>query len=346
MSQEKITFISTRGRGMDTELKLIKNGIALAKEDVSFQYFIKNEITDNKAYVEGLKSMKKTLIDNSDHVICMDMSINVKVSGMAKGGKRVLMMAPFNYLHEAMFQKQNNPKAPNKKGAVKFTHVYSTSPFNTELLAKTYNTKNVKIIEGFATPYAHYIADEKVKKEHRELLEFYFPNAKGKKIIAMMLRGKMEPGKEKWFLPKVDWAKFLDSLGDEWFFVTDNPEILELASVLPADKYNNFGYTNRLFAGQKVCAVSDILITNYGLYAGYQASKRQPFYTMPYNNSNYERYIKKNYPELSIDNEQQLLGIVDHATKHVELHREASEYYSYAPDKDIIEDIAKLLSEQ
>ena len=45
MSKATISFLSTRGRAMNIDLKLIQDYLALNLSDVTFEYYLKNTAT-------------------------------------------------------------------------------------------------------------------------------------------------------------------------------------------------------------------------------------------------------------------------------------------------------------
>lgn len=343
MEKVNITFISSRGRGMDEELILIKKELEKTFSDVSFRYFIKQEISNNKAYVSGLKAAKKRICQGTDHIVCMDMSQNLTPEQLPEGIKKVLVQIPFNYVFEAMLRKQLNPDASLKIGAVKFTHVYSTSPFGTELLKKAYDITGVEIIEGYCSPYAYQLAQEEYAKEQREILTRFYPQSKGKKILAI-LNKSAKLGKDNWLREeKVDMESFIRGLGEEWFVVTDCKEIVNLLKKADVSLLKSFGYIHNVMYPHHALAFTDLLLTNYGPYIELQASRRKPSYVINYNNNDLEKYYMENYPELVIDQMDKLMNVATHAKMNEELHQKISDYFSYPPTKPVTDHLCPLL---
>lgn len=342
MSKTKITFISSRGRGMDPELKIIKDSIVTSDIQPQFRYFIKQERTKNVAYADGLKSAKKDLAKGSDHIICMDMSLNVPIKDMPENGKKILLQIPFNYMHEAAFDKQNKPNMANKVGSKEFTHIYSHSPFGTELLKTTYDIDGVEIIEGYCSPVSYQLADEKIAKDNRELLTYYYPESEGKKIFGIYMRGKLSK-KIEWFLENLDPEGFLASLPEDWFFLTDTQEVMELFRRTDITKARNFGYLPQIVQTQAAISFTDILITNQGHFLSYQAARRKPCYTMEYSNTNVDKYMERNYPQLHVKTVDQFMNLIEHAKEYAEIHQKANEFFSYPTTKDVREHLLQLL---
>lgn len=343
MENVNITFISSRGRGMDEELILMKNQLEKDMENVSFQYFIKQEISENKAYVAGLKAAKAALCENTDHIICMDMSQNLTEEQLPAGIKKVLMYIPFNYVYEAMLQKQLDQNAPLKKGAVKFTHVYPCSPFGAEILKTRYNIEGVKIIEGYCSPYAFKLAEEGYAEKEREKLTRFYPQSKGKKILSILTKSA-KPSKDNWLNEDVDVESFIRGLGEDWFVITDSREIVNLLKKADYSLFKSFAYIHNVIYPHHALAFTDLLITNYPPYVGLQASRRKPCYVLNFNNNVLERYFLHNHPELVIDQEDKLMNVVTHAKLNEEIHQTLSVYYSYAPERSMTEHISSLLS--
>lgn len=342
MEKVNITFISSRGRGMDEELILMKNQLEKKMDNASFRYFIKQEISDNRAYVDGLKAAKASLCQDSDHIICMDMSQNLNEEQLPKGIKKILMYIPFNYVYEAMLQKQQNVNAPLKVGAAKFTHVYPCSPFGAEILKTGYNIEGVEIIEGYCSPYAYQMAEEGYAKKEREKLSSFYPQSKGKKILSILTKS-LKLAEDNWLREDVDIEGFIRGLGNEWFVITDSKEIVSLLRKADASLLNSFGYIRNVVYPHHALAFTDLLITNYPPFVGLQASRRKPCYVINFSNNVLEKYFQHNYPELVIDQEDKLMNVVTHAKLNEELHQKVAGYFSYAPEESMTEHICSLL---
>ena len=86
-------------------------------------------------------------------------------------------------------------------------------------------------------------------------MEFYFPQAKGKKILSILLVGqKPEDGSEPVNLfDNFNLKKIMDYIDDDWFVITNNWDLVEISYQLPYQYSSKFGYIkNKISLNDKI----------------------------------------------------------------------------------------------
>ena len=98
MSEKSITFLSNRGAGMNSDLKLVERKLVdiMGDDDFSCRFFLKNERRKNPMAKQGILRAKKEFCQEITNVICVDASLT---RGMGtEEGVKLLLISPYDYL--------------------------------------------------------------------------------------------------------------------------------------------------------------------------------------------------------------------------------------------------------
>ena len=76
----------------------------------------------------------------------------------------------------------------------------------------------------------------------------------------------------------LDLKKFLNEIGDNWFLLTNNINLLEMSGKLPFSYSKCFGYMKGVFGFDNLLYFSDMLVTNSSKHACTFASENKPVY--------------------------------------------------------------------
>ena len=146
MSRATISFLSTRGRAMNIDLKLIQDYLALNLSDVTFEYYLKNTATKVPAANKQLEAARLSFCNNTRNIICMDPSIPVKLSPALPEERRLLTLVPYDYLFNEYLKFTEDPELAHKKTFFRCTHVLSGSPFFSNFLKNFYEFENATFL--------------------------------------------------------------------------------------------------------------------------------------------------------------------------------------------------------
>lgn len=341
MEKKKISFVSTRSRGLTPDLKIVKDYLSKNMEHVEFSYLTINENSDNFMVQRGAKNAKKEYCRTIEDTICVDGSIPIKLAGTAGKGKKILISVPYDYQFKAMSEVSNA-----KKGTFKsFTHVISGSRFGEELFERKYKHPNGVIIKDLVSPFAWDINQESRIKEKREKFERHFPSMRGKKILSIMITGlreEEEPNPYAGF----DWESLFEQLGDDWFVFTNSEDALESAINLNSEYIDKFGFIQKMLDNRDLLYFSDCIVTNSGMYASYFSSKKKPLYCVNYKGNGFERYMKKNYSSMYIESLDQITKLPIAGQEYNGENKRFAEYFSYGLKENPCKVILDLLTEE
>lgn len=307
MESNKISFVSTRNRGLSPDLKFVKDYLADNMKDVSFSYLAVNENSENRWVKKGNKRAKKEYCENVGNAVCVDASLPIKLNKTAQEGSKIIISVPYDYQFKIMNQ-ADSTSFVKKKTFSSFTHVIAGSPFGKELFEKCYNIPNGRIIDNICNPMAWAMNNENEINKRKSMYEKYFPDIKGKKILSILLTGSIKENERNPY-QNFDWKKLLASLGDEWFVFTNNENVLENAAHLSSKYCRKIGFVNKILDARDLLYFSDCVVTNSGMYASYFSSKKKPVYCVKYTGNAFEKYMKKNYSELFLNDLNETVNI-------------------------------------
>ncbi len=297
MAVNKVEFISSHGRGFNTDLKIIKEYLFNNVDDIKFDFFIGKDNAKNPFYAKGVRKARAEFNKSVSNVICMDGSLPAKLNKNFDNTNRILFSVPFDYQFKIGYYLIKNGKFNEKKTFKNFTHIFPGSKFGEELLNQVF-VNDAKIIKDVELPF-NWLVDYGNKKEYfKTKFEYYFPKMKGKKVISIVTNSLKSTNDIKL---KCDLKEFLDRISDDWFVLTNNYSLFNQASQLDEKYTEKFGYVNIFIPLQWVMCFTDCLLTNVGRYATVFASTGNPVYCLNFMKNYFEKYVKSIYPTMFIN---------------------------------------------
>ena len=145
MSKKTISFVSTRGRGLNTDLQLVKDNLMTALPEVEFEYYLNKTATKIPLINTKMEDARRTFCTEAQNIICMDPSIPIKIPSASERERRLLLATPFDYQFNIFMKYHDNPDQPKKQTFLRCTHVMPGSPFT----AKLFHSFNGKIVLPF-----------------------------------------------------------------------------------------------------------------------------------------------------------------------------------------------------
>ena len=214
MNKTTISFLSTRGRAMNIDLKLIQDYLASNLSDITLEYYLKNTATKIPATNKQLETARLSFCNNTSNIICMDPSIPVKLSPALPEERRLLTLVPYDYLFNEYLKFTENPELAHKKTFFRCTHVLPGSPFFSNFLKNFYEFENATFLDDMCLPLAWDITAKESKENVRNSLEYLYPEAKGKKILTILTVNQTTPEEMTELFSDLNLKKFLDEIGD------------------------------------------------------------------------------------------------------------------------------------
>ena len=99
---KKISFVSSKNRGITLDMLVVKDFFRVNDEKVEFKDVVANENAKNSLVKKGNISIRKEYCKNNTDIICVDGSIAGKLPKNAPEGKRVLIATPYDYQFKAI----------------------------------------------------------------------------------------------------------------------------------------------------------------------------------------------------------------------------------------------------
>ena len=144
-------------------------------------------------------------------------------------------------------------------------------------------------IEGVSLPFAYDIGDAKRRENVSELIYYYFPHARDKKILSVIVYGDEEMKRKDW--ETIDVKQWMKELGEEWFVFTNSEILMENAFSMGNQYKKGFGYVNRILPVPDLLYATDVLVTNNGRLASAFSILEKPLYVCRYNKNYFEKYV-------------------------------------------------------
>lgn len=306
MSKKEITFLSSRGRSLSTDLSLVKNYlVGLPGENLWLRYYLNNEMHKNPVAGYGYRRAKKTFCEGMTNAICVDTSLAANLNNLAPEGQRILLAVPYEYQFKNMVRMEEKKKQFRLRTMSRFTHIIAGSPFTAELLKRGYRLEDKELIEGVNLPFAWDTMQPDSRQEMQNRVYFYFPQARGKKVLAVIVYGDEDKKHKDWESFPV--KQFTKNLGEDWFVFTNSEQLMENAFSMSNRYKESFGYVDRILPVPSLLYLADVLITNNGRLAAGFSLQKKPVYACQYNKNYFERYMSLCYPELYFSRAEQLL---------------------------------------
>lgn len=346
MNKNIVSFVSTKGRALNLDLQVIKNHLNSDLPDVEFKYYLNKATTKLPAINKTIDEGKKIFCAEASNLICMDASIPVKIPTATDGQKRLLVATPYDYQFSAFF-KYSNSTLKKKKTFIRCTDVIPGSPFTSKLLKTCYEwDDSVTFWDNIPHPVSWDILQAEKQTSARKRIEFYYPQIKGKKILSLMLYDEPQNKSDDIEIqnPFQDFnlKELMDILGNDWFLITNNKYILEIANQLPYTYSHSFGYTKNIINVNDLLYTSDMLITNSSKNACCFSITKKPIYCLDYAKKFWGKYIRQFYPELYLRSINDILKIPFRKNFFSKELENFSHEFSYAPEKNPFDVIGQL----
>ena len=309
MKDTTISFLSTRGRGMNIDLKLIQDHLASAFPDTTFDYYMKSTATKVPAANQQLEKARLSFCTNAKNIICMDPSIPIKLSSATPEERRLLTLVPYDYLFNEYLKFIEDAELPHKKTFIRCTHIFPGSTFFRNLLKNFYEFENTVFLDDVCLPLAWDITSKESKETIRSKFEYLYPDAKGKKILTILTVNQTVPEEMQDLFSDLDIKELLDKIRNDWFIITNNINLLDRINRLPFSYTECFGYMKGVFGFDNLLYFSDMMITNSSKHACTFASANKPIYYLNYGKKHFGRYMKQFYPDLYLETAGELTTI-------------------------------------
>lgn len=341
MNKKEITFLSSYGRGLSNDLALVKDYIvAQSSDEFMFRYYLNNEKHQNPLVAHGYRRAKKDFSNGMTNVLCIDASLTPQINNMAPEGQRILLAVPYDYQFKNMYLMEKKGRKFNLNTFARFTHIIPGSPFTADLLKRAYRMEGKEIIDHVSLPLACDICSAERQKEVAESIFYYFPQARGKKILSVIVYGSEEMKRKDW--ESLDVKQWIKELGDEWFLFTNSELLMENTFSMGNHYKEKFGYINKILPVPDLLYVSDVLVTNNGRLASAFSILEKPVYACGYNKNYFERYMSLIYPEMYFRNAAEMCAHPFMTEEQTETQKRFSKNMSYGPESDPCQKAADL----
>ncbi len=342
MNEKVITFLSSLGRGLSNDLALVKDYFAARPSlEYTFRYYVNNEKHKNPLAAHGYRRAKKDFCDGMTNVLCVDGSLTHQINNMAPEGQRILLAVPYDYQFKNMYLMEKRGRKFHLNTFSRFTHIIAGSPFSADLLRRAYRIEGKELIENVSLPLAYDICLPERQNEVRERIFYYFPQARGKKLLSVIVFGDAEMKRKDW--ETLDIRQWVKDLGDEWFLFTNSEILMENTFCMGNHYKENFGYLNRILPIPELLYVSDVLVTNNGRLASVFSILDKPVYACAYSKNYFEKYMSLKYPQMYFHNAAEMRDYPFVADVQTETQKSFSKIMSYGSEFNPCQTVADLL---
>lgn len=345
MKENKITFLSSRGSGLNSDLKMVESYLAsYGKEDnYAFRFFLRSERIVNAVAKQGISRAKRQFCKEATNIICTDISLGKDVKELGESGSRIFIGTPYEFQFKNALLLEKKKSKGGWRSLGNYTHIIPGSPFTSKLIKEGYALEDTEILEDICLPLVWELNQKENQEKMRNEIEFYFPAIKNKKVLSIMVYGEDE--KKDSFIKDFDITALMKSLGKDWFVLTNLEPLLEMSYSLNSQYRDSFGYVNRLLPAQDVLYITDALVTNNGRFASYFSSLKKPIYCVDYKENHFENYMKECYPEMFLDSFEKLLQCDWETDNKADVQVRFQNAFSYSELQCPYEIIRKLVNE-
>lgn len=338
MRTDNITFFSVRGRGMNADLSVVKDGLQELNPDITFQYYLKSEVSTNDIITKKYREARRQFTSNVHDAICMDGSYPLKFFNNHKEDKRIAILSIYDYLFQAYEEHEKGETKTKRKAFSSCTHIIPGSPFALKVLNTAYDLKDAKIIDDIPLPISWSIADQNKQKEIRNKMNKQFPGLEGKKVLALLVAGEKKDEEEN---PFSDFRlkDLVELIRDNYYVITNSHDIMECAEQLSFQDSHSFGIINKRCPATEVLYIADILVTNHCCFGTKMAAVKKPVYYVDYYENAFGRYMKRNYPGMCLGHINNILDIDFGQVKLTEDQAVFCEEFSYSVERNPIQEI-------
>lgn len=305
MSKKNLTFLSTRGRGLGIDLALLKS--YLSKQHTGafeYRFYLNNEMNKNPLAAHGYRRAKKEFCKGLTNALCLDASLASNMKNSLLDGTRVMLSVPYDYQFKNMLSLEKG-KEMNLNTFAAFDCIFAGSPFSERLLKNAYRKHENQKIMPVTLPFVWELLQEEKRQEIANKIYYYFPEAKGKKIVSILVYGDEEKKRKDW--ERFSIKQLIKNLGEDFFVFTNSEILMENSFSLSSEYRSSFGYINRILPVQDILFVTDMLVTNNGRFAASFSCLEKPIWACSYNRNAFEKYMEFVYPNMYFNSPEKML---------------------------------------
>ena len=320
--EQTVAFLSSSGRGLSEDLKLVKNALESC-EQMKFRYFFRNTTIGKGTAKRSVATAKKQFCKVEQHYISIDASVPRNLKGK-EDYQRILLLTPYDYIF-----KTEEISAKEKGKFQGYTHIICGSPFVQKNLEKNYHVDGIKLIGDCSLPSALRMEEREQRERIREKIEFFFPASKGKKIISLLIMGTIpveeeadEENEEETGYP---FYPFFANLPEEYFILVNNAVVLE---GLNSSFLDRVGYVKNMMPASDLLYATDVLCTDSGqLGTTFLNHKDGELFVFSMIKNSFSKYIQKEYPSMAVSDAEELVRLISLPKEYkAELNRLRQEF--------------------
>ena len=293
------------------DLKILQQ--TLIPANVSFSYFTWEEDRGNYHYRKAVKEAKKYYLQHADVCIGIDESLLFakKRDCTETSCRKILISLPYTWLRDSsrFFLDAN-------------TKLCSISPYTTELLQNKKDIKGGFIIECVQSPTSESLNQHEAADAIKKRWFSYYPQIRGKKIIAFLYSGKApEINIKKW-----GWSldTCLKNLPEDSFLFTNHPAHREQFFDIRYDENLPCAFVGKMLPYRQLLYFCDTLITNDAVLFHYACARKIPAYGLK--RSGFEKSLDGKYGKIFLSSGKDLAGIEE---KDSAYDKNVWDYFAY-----------------
>ncbi len=301
MNAKTVSFLSAHDRLIPEDLLLIREDLAEHDPAMDFRFYAVNEYRKDPLVAEGARQARRDFIRGGDRFIYVDPTFRADVRHTAS----LMVAAPYDCYFALANKAPDGGSAPAEKSAGS-SRVISTSPFMTQLLQNRLGIAAQQITEC-ASPLVRDLENEAKRREARQNLQQYYPQAEGKKILALIKSGdRTDRIRERY--KTFPLRTLLDMCGEDWYLFTNMADVVDAASALPSRYRERFGYVNAFDSQMNMPYLADVMVSSCAhLVCGFAGMGRKTL-GMRYEDNQFAAYMTKTYPDHFLSDPGQLAG--------------------------------------
>lgn len=285
---EQITFLSLQGNTLNSDIREIQEMIRSNYPECRFALMAHNFDISEKDKIKKKKIAVKKYLKEAECIFSIDGATSLSDwSNGYQAKKRILLLAPFDYLYKGI-----DNKAYLNKLMRGFTDVIVPGADLTEYIAKNCNVSGINIHGNVELPYINSLKDVECIKAERAEFDEKFPWAKGKQLIVLLTNG-LRPNQKPIF-EDVRVKSIIENLPENTVFVTNNETLFATSMELNKKEKQCFVFVRRLFRRNQLARMADCLITDDSYLWSCHASVDRNVHYYPYRKSYFMKYAKKN----------------------------------------------------
>ena len=305
MDYNTLTVYSVRRRGVTMDIKLIKDYLDQSMDNLEFRFFTKNEISKNSKITQMIRLSREEFSKKTGHALCIDESMPKKFLLKNPAYCRMYVAEPFDFLFREYMSKEK--KHHNKMAFSGCTHIFTGIPLMSRIVQKNYNTENLQMIENVPLIKSWDILHSDKRQVYRKKLEYFFPYMKGKKILALLMKGDLKSPEGEDLFPGESLRFLADHLDEDIFILFNSLAIVRALSSLPGIYREKMGYTGAYMTESQLVYIADVLVTNTANHGVDFAGTGKPMFCYHVKENGFTRFMKEYYPGLCLKKLEELV---------------------------------------